>query len=141
MIFMKKFKDKLKDKAGFTLVELIVVIAILGILAAVAVPAYTGYVKKANNAKVMSELTTVVTAAQSVAVEKGTSIKQITVASNGTITLTANDATALDAKEMAQFVTNVENGAMKNWTNVLKGSEYEGKSLTWTTSTQEWKAA
>lgn len=37
-------------KAGFTLVELIVVIAILGILAGIAVPTYSGYIQKANQA-------------------------------------------------------------------------------------------
>ena len=35
---------KLKDKKGFTLVELIVVLVILAILAALLVPALTGYI-------------------------------------------------------------------------------------------------
>ena len=39
---------KLKDKKGFTLVELIVVLVILAILAALLVPALTGYIDKAN---------------------------------------------------------------------------------------------
>lgn len=34
LIFMKKFREKVAEKAGFTLVELIVVIAILGMRAA-----------------------------------------------------------------------------------------------------------
>lgn len=35
---------KLKDKKGFTLVELIVVLVILAILAALLIPALTGYI-------------------------------------------------------------------------------------------------
>ncbi len=46
---MTKFFNR-KWKAGFTLVELIVVIAILAILAGIAVPVYNGYIKKANQA-------------------------------------------------------------------------------------------
>ena len=46
----KQVRNKLRDKAGFTLVELIVVIAIIGILAGVGTVGYSGYVKRANKA-------------------------------------------------------------------------------------------
>ncbi len=39
---------KMKQKKGFTLIEVIVVIAILAILAAIAIPSITGYVEKAK---------------------------------------------------------------------------------------------
>lgn len=55
---------KLKDRKGFTLVELIVVLVILAILAALLIPALTGYIDKANGEKVIAETRMVVMAAQ-----------------------------------------------------------------------------
>ena len=45
-----------KTRAGFTLVELIVVIAILGILAGISIPVYSGYISKAAEAADMQLL-------------------------------------------------------------------------------------
>lgn len=44
----KRIQKMLKNKKGFTLVELIVVIAILGILATIAIPKYSGMRNKAE---------------------------------------------------------------------------------------------
>lgn len=55
---------KLKNKKGFTLVELIVVLVILAILAALLVPALTGYIDKAHEQSLTSEASMVLTAAQ-----------------------------------------------------------------------------
>lgn len=61
---------KMKNKKGFTLVELIVVLVILAILAALLVPALTGYIDKANKEKVVATTRMVVMAAQTEASEK-----------------------------------------------------------------------
>ena len=60
---------KVKNKKGFTLVELIVVLVILAILAALLVPALTGYIDKAKEKKVIAETRMVVMAVQTVASE------------------------------------------------------------------------
>lgn len=61
---------KMKNKKGFTLVELIVVLVILAILATLLIPALTGYIDKANKEKVIATTRMVVMAAQTEASEK-----------------------------------------------------------------------
>lgn len=60
----------LKNKKGFTLVELIVVLVILAILAALLVPALTGYIDRANKQAIIAETRSAVMAAQTIASEK-----------------------------------------------------------------------
>ena len=59
----------LKNKKGFTLVELIVVLVILAILAALLVPALTGYIDKAKEQSIIAETRQAVLAAQTLADE------------------------------------------------------------------------
>lgn len=54
----------LKNRKGFTLVEVIVVLVILAILAAILVPTMTGYIDKANEKVVVSEARAVLMALQ-----------------------------------------------------------------------------
>ena len=71
---------KLKDRKGFTLVELIVVLVILAILAALLVPALTGYIDKARKEAVVAETRSAVMAAQTIVSEKyGTAKGDVTV--------------------------------------------------------------
>lgn len=55
---------KLKDRKGFTLVELIVVLVILAILAALLVPALTGYIDKSRQSAVIAETRSILQAVQ-----------------------------------------------------------------------------
>lgn len=66
---IEKMRTSLREKKGFTLVELVVVLVILAILAALLMPSLTGYIDKAKDKRVLAEVHQVVTAAQSLADE------------------------------------------------------------------------
>lgn len=136
---MKKFGSK----SGFTLVELIVVMAILGILASIAVPAYSGYIKKANDAAIITELDAVKTAALAANAEAGT-IDEISVTSATSISVTGNPA-ALDSDFATNFHLYYPNGTVSSGTITLTkalpnytNSSYSG-GVKWTPA-DGWKA-
>lgn len=83
---------------GFTLVELIVVIAILAILAGVAVPAYSGYIKKAEQAADEQLLAALNTAYAAACMENGEydmrslSFNPVATLNNGVVKMNEFDA-------------------------------------------------
>lgn len=138
---MKKFKERMAERAGFTLVELIVVIAILGILAAVAVPAYSGYIKKANEASDYTQLDAIKTATVFVAVEDNipndTTVSKITVTfategSSGTAGSVKYDATV-----GGESKTNVS--ADISDYSTIPASKSGATTAVWTAADEKWE--
>lgn len=100
----------MRKNGGFTLVELIVVIAILAILAGVAVPAYSGYIKKANEAADNQLLGAVNTAFAAACIENNIDLNSVTNANIsvvdgkvGTVTKVVGPAGVNVAKVAASF--------------------------------------
>ena len=85
---MNKLFDR-NTKAGFTLVELIIVIAILGILAGIAIPVYSGYIKKANEAADQTLLGAVNTAFAAACIENTADPRSV----NATATISTSGVT------------------------------------------------
>lgn len=126
-----------KKNGGFTLVELIVVIAILAILAGIAIPAYSGYIKKAQDAAVVTELDAIATAAQAANATAG-EIKEIEV-TNNTITVTPKDGATLATNYDTDFVLFYDSAVAIDTTNTpgdftftldVNGTSYES-GATW----------
>ena len=104
---------KMKNKKGFTLVELIVVLVILAILAALLIPALTGYIDKAREQSLISEGAMVLTAAQATVSE-----------AYGTGDLTNKSALASQINQLAELK------AGASWKfDVVVGSETNYKSI------------
>ena len=125
-----------KKNGGFTLVELIVVIAILAILAGVAIPAYSGYITKAQDAKIVTELDAIQTAAQAANAKYG-DITAITIAEDGrTLAFTGVANANVDefVEDFSMFYGKLENtNGTLTLTKALEltGTSYS-KGATWT---------
>ncbi|WP_294828073.1 prepilin-type N-terminal cleavage/methylation domain-containing protein [uncultured Gemmiger sp.] len=136
----KVFK-KLKDKKGFTLVELIVVLVILAILAALLVPALTGYIDKARNKQVIAETRSAVMAAQTLVDEAYSKTTQaVTATTSGTTATTevqvgsekvTNEAVAKLAELTTANIQRIEISAEGKVTKLIYSN---GKTCTYSTT-------
>ena len=120
---MKNWKNFFRvhghSAGGFTLVELIVVIAILAILAGVAIPAYSGYIKKAEQAGDLQLLDAINSAYSAACIAAGVDIKTLTPAT-ATISLDGNLMVKLDSVKPASVKGHFEMFYAGNETSAFK---------------------
>ena len=142
---MKK-KDHSKT-AGFTLIELLVVIAILAILVAVGIPVYTGYISRANDAAVSTELGAVLTAAEAANATNSNAIETITIDSQGVFTVKLEDDASVSTDYYHLFATfyGVEHDKNQNvpfgisaLAELFQKSESYKDGVTWDWTTRSW---
>lgn len=79
---MTGLRRTLRDRCGFTLVELVVVLVILGITASFAVPALTGYIDTSKEKKAVSEAQACVMAATRQGAQNYALVQNASVAGN-----------------------------------------------------------
>jgi len=96
-------KKILKNKKGFTLIEIIVVLVIIAILAAATVPAMIGYVNEARGKAFASEARVGLIAAQAVVTEQVAA--GATVSTTGAITRADGSTTTVFATQSFQNMT------------------------------------
>ncbi len=74
---LSTLKQRLKNRKGFTLIELIVVIAIIAILAAVLIPRFAGFTDRADKSAAQSTARTIATAYASLVADGGYTATEI----------------------------------------------------------------
>lgn len=112
---------KMKNKKGFTLVELIVVLVILAILAALLIPALTGYIDKANKQKIIATTRQVMMAAQT---ETSEAYAKVDGGKFTTLTLAADTTPSLNKiLELAEVATVSKDGKTVTYKNGISKVE------------------
>jgi type IV pilus assembly protein PilA len=88
-MLLKKLYE-MRNKKGFTLVEIIVVLVILAVIAAIAIPSMIGFIRDARNQSLITEARAAMQAVQLLAVELAGANKALSARAAGTAA-TAHD--------------------------------------------------
>ncbi len=81
---MKKFISKLREKKGFTLVELLIVVAIIAVLVAIAIPIFTSQLERSRDSVTASNLRAAYAEAMADMISNGSSSSTQEVVCKGT---------------------------------------------------------
>jgi type IV pilus assembly protein PilA len=110
--------QKLRNKKGFTLIELMIVVAIIGILAAIAIPNFLNYQCKAKQSEAKQSLGTIAKNEVAYNAEYDSYTTDLTSIGFATVGTTrySYDVTAADATTFTARATAVINSENDGWT-------------------------
>jgi len=110
----------LKQKKGFTLIELMIVIAIIGILAAIAIPQFAAYRVRGFNATAQSDLRNMLTAQEAYYADKqiyvGAGDVAVTLSAYGYTRSSNVTATIVSSNSFTYQMTNSHGSGDRTWT-------------------------
>ena len=114
----------LKQRKGFTLIELMIVIAIIIILAAIAIPNYLNMTERAKKARAASDFDTIATALEAYRTDFGEYPATLTLLSGGVAQEAVASYTLTGEKTPVVYIDAATIEAMKNPWNASEGYTY-----------------
>lgn len=137
--FMQTLKNKkdsmlesIKNREGFTLIELIVVMAIIAILVLLAAPRFLGYTKDAQLSAIQQDVKVLSDAALQYNIEndgawpEGT--ETVTAPTALSTVVTDEDLVSLDGEELSQYVKSISND-LEDYALVTADGSNEGEVI------------
>ncbi len=106
----------LKNRNGFTLIELMIVVVIIGILTAIAIPNFVEMQARAREASVKANMHSFQLAVEDFAVKNTGTVEDFSVKNTGTYPVAADDAAVMANMPSGNYPRNPFSGFNDAWT-------------------------